>query len=577
MYGQAGMVLIVVNAHFQNQRYANQVLTAFKKDSSRVEGGYLCVDGQGHTLTFTVHRVKPVIKTVLIRTWTVAQLAAARRGKTTAALAAAAAASEEQTHHNLPWEDGLTFVMPEQQVRTADLAERARQPVVVLTLTNGSRATLFTRDILNLPKREFSVLATGGTERGSVFFRCDTEVLQNEGARAGLLGGLGVELPPPGQPRGGGPVSWATTALGLAAGRPVATAAAFMVAAAAATAALAPALLMSAVALAGAGAYWLLPRWLACECLERAAVPRTRGVQVSIIPLRWEQAPDLPTEESFSAAADGGGCSVGGSSSSGGCAADEDGEFIVDPTTGLPPMPRRFLLAELGDYRKALARWQQTLTWRAQEGVDAVLDEPYELFDVIKSFYFHCFHLPDRFGNLTYYEKPALMNWEGLRAYGIQKDELIRHCIYTFEYLWQRLQPRQTQKLTMVLDLEGVRMRDFAGEGMALLKSTVSMMSAHYPQRSFKILILNAPATFNLIFAGIRPLLAEHTRQKIAVLSPAAAAKGLLEVVDTANLPREYGGTCIVPLGESAYEQRTRQHVQHVLSSAGRKMRQIGG
>lgn len=51
----------------------------------------------------------------------------------------------------------------------------------------------------------------------------------------------------------------------------------------------------------------------------------------------------------------------------------------------------------------------------------------------------------------------------------------------------QVLQPSQTQRITIVIDLAGVRVMDLVGESMAFLKTTVGMMSKHYPQRSFKV------------------------------------------------------------------------------------------
>lgn len=51
----------------------------------------------------------------------------------------------------------------------------------------------------------------------------------------------------------------------------------------------------------------------------------------------------------------------------------------------------------------------------------------------------------------------------------------------------QVLQPRQSQRITIVIDLAGVRFRDLVGESLAFLKTSVGMMSRHYPQRSFKV------------------------------------------------------------------------------------------
>lgn len=51
----------------------------------------------------------------------------------------------------------------------------------------------------------------------------------------------------------------------------------------------------------------------------------------------------------------------------------------------------------------------------------------------------------------------------------------------------QVLQPGQTQRITIIIDLAGVKFMDVVGESVAFLKTTVGMMSRHYPQRSFKV------------------------------------------------------------------------------------------
>lgn len=127
-----------------------------------------------------------------------------------------------------------------------------------------------------------------------------------------------------------------------------------------------------------------------------------------------------------------------------------------------------------------------------------------------------------------------------LKRLGITKSELLDHYVYCMEFLWkvtgwptepcrrpfsfwmsfvlcpaivlrpasylgcifsivllmlscfpyglpQVLQPRQSQRITIVIDLAGVRFRDLVGESLAFLKTSVGMMSRHYPQRSFKV------------------------------------------------------------------------------------------
>jgi len=58
-------------------------------------------------------------------------------------------------------------------------------------------------------------------------------------------------------------------------------------------------------------------------------------------------------------------------------------------------------------------------------------------FALIKSKYAHCFHLPDKGGRVTYYERPGMSDFAELKRVGITKTDLLDHYVYCMEYLWQ--------------------------------------------------------------------------------------------------------------------------------------------
>lgn len=64
-------------------------------------------------------------------------------------------------------------------------------------------------------------------------------------------------------------------------------------------------------------------------------------------------------------------------------------------------------------------------------------------------------------------------------------------------------------------------------------------------------------------------MLNERTQAKIAIISAdeAKIAAALLEVIDAENLPRQYGGSCEVELGESEEERGLREYVETIASS----------
>jgi len=166
----------------------------------------------------------------------------------------------------------------------------------------------------------------------------------------------------------------------------------------------------------------------------------------------------------------------------------------IEPATGLPALPERFLLAENGDFAKALERWRGTLAWRKQMDADRALQRPNPYFAIIKEGYPHFYHGTDLAGNVVYYELPGLVDYPRLKASNIGAGQMLNHVMYVQEYLWTVLQPSQDHRVTLVLDLAGLSMSTILNKDIvSIIKGCVTMTSTHYPQRSHKMVILNVP------------------------------------------------------------------------------------
>lgn len=93
------------------------------------------------------------------------------------------------------------------------------------------------------------------------------------------------------------------------------------------------------------------------------------------------------------------------------------------------------------------------------------------------------------------------------------------HYVYVNEYLWQILEadsPLAT--MTSIVDLYGLNFAYMRQSDLvAFLKIFVKTMDQHFPQRSHKTLIINAPKWFNVLYKILSPLLRESTKAKIAI------------------------------------------------------------
>ena len=152
-----------------------------------------------------------------------------------------------------------------------------------------------------------------------------------------------------------------------------------------------------------------------------------------------------------------------------------------------PPrqLPLRFLRAGKGNVQEAIRRYQATLAWRRQEGMDAILREANPFFPLIKRYYPHYYHGRGYHGEPCFYEQPAQTNLPALRKAGVTLPRLLRHYAMVTEFQWQYLvQHDDLAKSIYVIDLEGLKLTDFAGPVVAYIKSASALSAQHYPERA---------------------------------------------------------------------------------------------
>jgi len=144
----------------------------------------------------------------------------------------------------------------------------------------------------------------------------------------------------------------------------------------------------------------------------------------------------------------------------------------------------------------------------------------------------------------VYFERVGGINIQNMFDAGLSMEDIIRHYIFITEFLWEELQPHADARVLTVLDVRGVGLKDARGKAMDFIRQASKFQAAHYPERSFQIWIINVPSWFGLIWKVIYRMLDEVTRSKVHIYSDDGYKARLLEVVDAASLPVEYGGTC---------------------------------
>jgi hypothetical protein len=226
---------------------------------------------------------------------------------------------------------------------------------------------------------------------------------------------------------------------------------------------------------------------------------------------------------------------------------DVDDSFMDKPFPRSPPppqeLPLRFLRAGKGDPVEGLRRYQATLQWRKQHGIDQILREHHPHFDLIKQHYPHFYCGRGRNGEPCFFEQPPKTNLKALRQGNVTLDMLLRHYAMVTEFGWQFLDRDDLARSVYIIDLEGIRFGDFVGEAVDFVKKASAFTSQNYPERAGCVMVIHVPAWFKVIWNVVKPMVDEVTLQKIFILRGKEEIQQALEQkIAPENIPMEYGG-----------------------------------
>ena len=171
-----------------------------------------------------------------------------------------------------------------------------------------------------------------------------------------------------------------------------------------------------------------------------------------------------------------------------------------------------------GNREKAKAALESTLEWRRKQDVDIILSKPHSKFDICKRVLPHYFSGRDPTGHVIFVQRPGKISQALAHANNLTNDDLLYHYVFVLEYCWNEIEPRPDQTMTSVIDLGGLHLNKVR-KMLHFVKQFVQMMSQHYPQRSYKTLLINSPKWFGATYRMISPMLRESTKSKIQILS----------------------------------------------------------
>eukprot|EP00850_Spirogloea_muscicola_P022091 SM000276S10303 [mRNA] locus=s276:80317:89316:- [translate_table: standard] len=210
----------------------------------------------------------------------------------------------------------------------------------------------------------------------------------------------------------------------------------------------------------------------------------------------------------------------------------------------------RFLRARNFHVDKSKLMFDNACTWRKDFGADTILtDFSFPEKVEVKKFYPQYHHKVDKMGRPVYVEQLGSLDLDRLLELTTM-DRMMKYHVQEWEMLTDWKFPACSkaaghpiyQSLT-ILDVQGVRMEMMTKKVRQFIKDLTRIDQDYYPEHMGRIIIINAPPVFKLIWQIVRIWLDKKTLRKIDVVGSKYEAK-LLEHVDIDNLPQAFGGNC---------------------------------
>ncbi|KAJ3261278.1 cytosolic factor, phosphatidylinositol/phosphatidylcholine transfer protein [Chytriomyces hyalinus] len=209
----------------------------------------------------------------------------------------------------------------------------------------------------------------------------------------------------------------------------------------------------------------------------------------------------------------------------------------------------RFLKARKFDLEKSMLMFNNYLQWRQSFGVEDIVNKfVYPEYDKVMELYPRFYHKLDKLGRPVYFE---VLGGISLKAFEsiTTTDRFVQYYVREYEktgrYRFAAASGKAghiVDKSCTIMDLKNVPLMQF-NSIRKFLAQVAHIAQNYYPETLGKMFIINAPMLFQTCWAIIKGMLDEATVAKISILGT-SYQKELLEVVDAANLPAEYGGSC---------------------------------
>lgn len=216
----------------------------------------------------------------------------------------------------------------------------------------------------------------------------------------------------------------------------------------------------------------------------------------------------------------------------------------------------RFLHAKRHDQKKAFDMYTTFLQWRKDNDLDDIVEtweypELKEVLEIWPQFW----HKTDKEGNPVNIQFLGELQTSALFT-ATTEERLLRQAAWVCEELYDRKFPACSRakgaavsRVCIVLDLANVGIFTFTSAAVRrVLLEIIRMMGSYYPESLARIVIINAPYAFSMLWDFMTPFIDVRTQERIQILRDDGADR-LLDYIDEDSLPEFLGGKCACPNG----------------------------
>jgi len=216
----------------------------------------------------------------------------------------------------------------------------------------------------------------------------------------------------------------------------------------------------------------------------------------------------------------------------------------------------KWLVARNFDEDVAEKMLRKSLEWRKINRIDTILEE-WEIPEVLEKYNSMGVCGNDKFGCPVWICAYGNTDMKGIMM-SVTKKTYLQYFAYNSEksikemHRLSKLTGKSVSTQTIIIDMENLSSRQMGYKPVREVGIEMAKLAeANYPESLRRIFIINAPRTFTVVFAMIRPLLTQVTLNKLKVLGCDRDewTAALLEDIDADQLPVHYGGTMTDPDG----------------------------